>query len=77
MYHYLKIKKNIKLKLLNYNVKSFYVIIFKGDIVKALITGGSSGIGKDMAYYLSNLGYDLIIVGKSKKRLEEVKNNIN
>ena len=44
--------------------------------MKALITGGSSGIGKDMAYYLSNLGYDLIIVGKNKKRLEEVKNNI-
>ena len=43
--------------------------------MKALITGGNSGIGKSMAYYLSNKGYDLIIVGKDKKTLEIVKNN--
>ena len=39
----------------------------------ALITGGSSGIGRDMAYYLSNLGYDLIIVGKDIEKLNAVK----
>ena len=39
----------------------------------ALITGGSSGIGKDMALYLSKLGYDLIIVGRNKEELEKVK----
>ena len=42
--------------------------------MKALITGGSSGIGRDMAYYLSDLGYDLILVGRDKKELEKVKN---
>ena len=42
--------------------------------MKALITGASSGIGKDMALYLSSLGYDLIIVGRDKKSLESVKN---
>ena len=42
--------------------------------MKALITGGSSGIGRDMAYYLSDLGYDLILVSRDKKELEKVKN---
>ena len=44
--------------------------------MKAIITGGSSGIGRDMAYYLSNMGYDLILVGRNKEKLNEVKNNI-
>ena len=41
--------------------------------MKALITGASSGIGRDMAYYMSELGYDLILVARDKKNLEEVK----
>lgn len=45
--------------------------------MKALITGASSGIGKDMAYYLSTLGYDLILVSRDKEALENVKKNIN
>lgn len=42
--------------------------------MKALITGASSGIGKEISIYLSNLGYDLIIVGRRKEKLEETKN---
>lgn len=41
--------------------------------MKALITGASSGIGRDMARYLSDLGYDLIIVARRKELLEELK----
>ena len=41
--------------------------------MKALITGASSGIGRDMARYLSQLGYDLIIVARNKEALEELK----
>lgn len=39
----------------------------------ALITGGSSGIGKGISIYLSNLGYDLIIVARRKEKLESTK----
>ncbi len=45
--------------------------------LKALITGASSGIGRDMAYYLAKMGYDLILVARRKERLEEIKNNVN
>ena len=44
--------------------------------MKALITGASSGIGKDMAYILSKMNYDLILVARSIDKLEEIKKDI-
>ena len=44
--------------------------------MKALITGASSGIGRDMARYLGKLGYDLIIIARRENLLEELKNEI-
>lgn len=38
--------------------------------MKCLITGASSGIGKDMANYMRNLGYDLYLVSKDKDKLD-------
>ena len=42
----------------------------------SLITGASSGIGKDMAFEFAGRGYDLILVARSLDRLKEVKNEI-
>ena len=42
----------------------------------ALITGASSGIGRDMARILSKMGYELILVARRKERLEELKKEL-
>lgn len=41
--------------------------------MKAFITGASSGIGEEMAKYLSELGYDIIVAARRKDKLEELK----
>lgn len=45
--------------------------------MKALITGASSGIGRDMARYLATKNIDLILVARRKEKLEELKNELN
>ncbi len=45
--------------------------------MKALITGASSGMGADMARILSAKGYDLILVARRKKKLEELKKELS
>ena len=44
--------------------------------MKALITGASSGIGREMAIYLSELGCDLIIAARDKEKLEELQKEL-
>ena len=41
--------------------------------MKALITGASSGIGRDMARVLASRNIDLILVARRKERLESLK----
>lgn len=45
--------------------------------MKALITGASTGIGKDMATYLGLLGFDLVLVARDEKKLQELKEQID
>ena len=44
--------------------------------MKALITGASSGIGKNMAYVLANKNVDLILVARSKEEMIKIKDNV-
>lgn len=39
--------------------------------MKALVTGASSGMGRDMSKYLLELGYDLVLVSKNKEKLDK------
>ena len=43
----------------------------------ALITGASSGIGRDMARYLNKLGYDIIMTARSEDKLKELKDELD
>ena len=44
--------------------------------MKALVTGASSGIGREIALYLSELGYELILVSRDDRKLIEVQNEV-
>jgi len=44
--------------------------------MKALITGASSGIGRDIARELDKRGYDLVLVARDKEKLEKTKETL-
>ena len=46
----------------------------KGQV--AVITGASSGLGRQMAYAFAEQGADLVILARRKDRLEELKNEL-
>ncbi len=46
------------------------------DAKYAVITGASSGIGKAFAFQLSEKGYNLVLIARSKDVLEQIKNTL-
>ena len=44
--------------------------------MKVLITGASSGIGRDMARTFSKKGYDLVLVARDENKLNSVKKEL-
>lgn len=44
--------------------------------MRALITGASSGIGRDIAKELAKRGYDIVIVARNESKLHELKQEI-
>ena len=45
--------------------------------MKVLITGASSGMGRDMARYLDTLGYELFLVSRSEDELNKLASSLN
>ena len=41
-----------------------------------LITGASSGIGKEISLYLAKQGTTVILIGRNEERLREIKEQI-
>lgn len=44
--------------------------------MKALITGASSGIGRDIARQLNKKGYELVLVARDENKLNDLKNEL-
>lgn len=44
--------------------------------MKALVTGASSGIGREIAKYLSTLGYEIIAVARDRDKLKTLKDEL-
>ncbi len=44
--------------------------------MRALVTGASSGIGKEIAIYLSKLGHEVILVAKNEEKLIKISKKI-
>ena len=43
---------------------------------KALVTGASSGIGRDMTRYLVELGYEVFAVARNENKLRELQEEL-
>ncbi|ETV95183.1 hypothetical protein H310_11445 [Aphanomyces invadans] len=57
--------------LLRYHSRQLEAIAPRVDGV-AVVTGASSGLGREIAYLLGEKGFHLVLVGRSKERLERI-----
>ena len=44
--------------------------------MKVLVTGASSGIGRDISREFDKMGYDLVLVARDEKKLQEVRSSL-
>ena len=42
----------------------------------ALVTGGGDGIGEALCYQLASSGFNIIIISRTKEKMEKVENNL-
>lgn len=55
----------------------FWVILYLVIFLKTiLLTGATGGIGKELCNVFANHGYSLILVGRNKEKLEQLKNSL-
>ncbi len=55
--------------------KTGYASVFRADLFAGqthIVTGGGSGIGRCIAHELSSLGAHVVLIGRSKEKLEQV-----
>lgn len=75
----MKLKSFLKKKLVRVQKEKVLIPCLEGNILhgkKALITGGSSGIGYEIAKSFLKNGSSVVICGRNEKRLEKAKNNL-
>ena len=44
--------------------------------MKVLITGASSGIGRDLAKEFAKINYNIVLVARSEEKLKKIKNEL-
>lgn len=75
----MKLKSFLKKKLVRVKKEKVLIPCLEGNILqgkKALITGGSSGIGYAIAKSFLKNGSSVVICGRNSERLKNAKNNL-
>ncbi|WP_449124803.1 SDR family NAD(P)-dependent oxidoreductase, partial [Pseudomonas viridiflava] len=75
----MKLKSFLKKKLVKVKKEKVLIPCLEGKILqgkRALITGGSSGIGYAIAKSFVKNGASIVICGRNSKRLEDAKNSL-
>ena len=73
---YLKHQRHQPLKVIRESMSQFVTDLFSVEDRVALITGGSSGIGRHMAGVLAKAGARVVLVARRREQLEHAANEI-
>lgn len=53
------------------------LLVIGGGFLYVIITGASSGLGKELSYIFASKGYDLILVARRKQKLDTLKKHLD